>query len=414
MSEKLYAERNKRIQDAVALREPDQMPVAPTISGLPFFIYGKGSQKDLYYNPEVCEEPIIRYHEEFKPDLQSGPVPTPGLANEIAETSMIDWPGRPGSIVNPLSTYQVHEREFMRADEYDELLKDYTGFLINKYIPRAFPGLKGFENFRLTTNFLGTGIFNNVFASPVTDAFAKITRMAEANRRITESQARIEKTLTEKGFPPMFAGMGQAPFDVISDYFRGTAGMFEDQIECPEKIAEACELFVDLQIAGWQYLHYDMPVKRVFFPLHKGLDGFMSPRQFDELYWRPLQKILAALIDMGATPVLFTEGPYESRISYIAERLSELKKGSCIVQFSKGDFAALKKTFQGITCISGGMPVYTLEYGTKEEVADRVKYLVDNCAAGGGYILDIDLALENAKYENIVQMYETARSYGKK
>jgi hypothetical protein len=47
-------------------------------------------------------------------------------------------------------------------------------------------------------------------------------------------------------------------------------------------------------------------------------------------------------------------------------------------------------------------------------VEDRMKYLIDNCASGGGYIFDTDCSMENAKHENIVQMFETARAYGKR
>jgi hypothetical protein len=43
-----------------------------------------------------------------------------------------------------------------------------------------------------------------------------------------------------------------------------------------------------------------------------------------------------------------------------------------------------------------------------------VKYLVDTCAAGGGYLLDTGGSMESVKYENIVAMFDTARSYGKK
>ena len=39
--------------------------------------------------------------------------------------------------------------------------------------------------------------------------------------------------------------------------------------------------------------------KRVFFPLHKGMDGFMSPEQYEKIYWKPLKKCMLALIDMG-------------------------------------------------------------------------------------------------------------------
>jgi len=412
---KLFGERLARVNAAINLQEPDRLPVTPMNGGLPFFIYGKGSYQDLYYNPEICEEPIIRFHDEFEPDAMLTSIYISGKACEIAQANMIDWPGRPGSIVDRMSTYQVYEREYMSADEYDELIADYTGFIINKYMPRAYPGLKGLAGFVFNPSvILGTWPFGAILSPGTAEAFANLQKMAEANNRITASSGRVIAALAEKGFPPLFTGYGEVPFDIISDYFRGTSGMFEDQMECPEKIAEACELFVRVQIAGWQYLKSEMPIKRVFFPMHKGMDGFMNPKQYHELYWEPFQKILKALIDMGATPFIYTEGAYDTRVSYMVERLSELKKGSCIVHFEKGDFAKLKKAFSGVACICGGMPVYTLEWESKEAVADRVKYLIDNCAAGGGYILDCNCVIENAKYENIRQMYETARTYGAK
>jgi hypothetical protein len=55
-----------------------------------------------------------------------------------------------------------------------------------------------------------------------------------------------------------------------------------------------------------------------------------------------------------------------------------------------------------------------LDWGSKEQVVDHMKYLIDNCASGGGYILDTSGSLEGVKYENLVAMFETAHTYGKK
>jgi hypothetical protein len=144
------------------------------------------------------------------------------------------------------------------------------------------------------------------------------------------------------------------------------------------------------------------------------MDGFMSPTQYHELYWRPFQKLLKHLIDHGVSPIIYTEGPYTSRIDYLRERLLELPSGSCIVHFEEGDFSDIKNKFEGIACISGGMSLYLLEWGKKQQVVDRVKYLVDNCAAGGGFLLNSSGSIENVKRENYEAMFETARCYGKK
>jgi hypothetical protein len=43
-----------------------------------------------------------------------------------------------------------------------------------------------------------------------------------------------------------------------------------------------------------------------------------------------------------------------------------------------------------------------------------MKYLIDNCAPGGGFLLDTSGSMEGVKYENLTAMFETAHSYGKK
>ena len=79
-----------------------------------------------------------------------------------------------------------------------------------------------------------------------------------------------------------------------------------------------------------------------------------------------------------------------------------------------GDFADLKKKFDGIACIMGGMPNYLLEHGTKQEVIDHTKYLIDNCADGGGFLMDASAGIEGVNRENLEAWFDTARIYGKK
>jgi hypothetical protein len=415
-NEELFAIRLKRMNDAIALKEPDQLPMVPLPSGAPYHIYHKGSHKATYYSPQDCVEPFVRYHEEFKPDAAFALPFQSGKANEIAQSNMIDWPGRPGTIVPDMSTYQVVERCYMSVEEYDELVADPSGFIWRKYIPRAYPGLKGLEGLCFNPSvILGLFPFPSILSPAVIEALDKLKAMAEASKEYNDVSAEIGARLTELGFPPMISGLAEAPFDIISDYFRGTAGMFEDQIECPEKIAAACEVFANLQIASLQYFRVvPMPVKRVFFPLHKGMDGFMNPKQYAELYWKPMDRIFAALIEMGVTPIIYTEGYYNTRYEFIVEELKKYPPGSFIVHFEQGDFAQLKKAFSGVAAISGGMPLALLDWGSKEQVADRMKYLIDNCASGGGYMLNTSGAMEGVQYENLVAMFETARTYGKK
>jgi hypothetical protein len=391
------------------------LPLIPAPSGLPYHLYGKGSHAATFYDYEATIEPVLRFYEEFQPDICWPPNYMSGKANEIAETALVDWPGRPGTTVPDFSTYQVVEKEFMRQDEYDEAIKDLTHFIINKYIPRAWPGLKGLSMFSFNpAASLGTSIFRNVFSAPVIEALEKIVEMAKYNAKAEETAAILGEKLTQAGFPRLWNMVAEAPFDIIGDFFRSTLGMFEDQLECPDKIAALCDVLADNQIANLQFMRFvKMPVKRVYFPLHKGMDKFISDEQYLHLYWRPLQKIVKALIEMDITPFIYTEGPYDTHIKTMVEELQKLPPGKCLLHFEKGDFAQIKKAFSGIACISGGVSIVDLEFGSREKVVDQVKYLIDNCAPGGGYMLATNGTIEMAKRENVEAMFETARTYGK-
>jgi len=418
-NENLYKQRLQRIQDAIDLKESDTLPLAVRVSGAPYFLYDTGGTHATSYYPETFEksaEAYVKFHEEFQPDIRSVPLAQSGKANSISEPTMMDWPGRPGTSVPDLSTYQVMEHEYLLQEEFDEFINDYTGFVFNKYLPRAYPAFKAFENFNVPPSMLtGMGVFTKMANNDVKAMMQKFIEMIDAQQEHAQVVGALHKRLDDMGFPGFITGTCVVPYDHISDNFRGTIGTFQDLIGIPEKIAEANEMIVKRQI---NYLssfeNSKMPIKRVFFPLHKGMDGFMSPTQYHELYWEPYQKVLKYLISIGVTPFIYTEGAYNTRIDYIRERLMELPKGSCFIHFEQGDFAELKKKFSGIACLIGGMPLYLLEYGTKEQVVDRVKYLIDNCAAGGGYMLSGSASFEKVKRENMEAMFDTARTYGKK
>jgi uroporphyrinogen-III decarboxylase len=140
------------------------------------------------------------------------------------------------------------------------------------------------------------------------------------------------------------------------------------------------------------------------------MDGFMSPEQYEKIYWKPLKKCMLALIDMGVTPFIYTEGKYNTRL----EQLADIPKGKVIYHFESVDIARAKKVLGDTAAISGNLPIYLLEHGTKQQVIDETKKLLDICAPGGGYIFDFNACIDNAKRENLEAMFDTIHTYGKK
>lgn len=410
-NEKKYSERLKLVSDAVALRETDRIPICISHGALPYFLSEDTTYKDSMYNYEKATKAQLRYYSEFMPDSYMTTGYTSGKACELAGANMIDWPGRPGTKVPDFTSYQVIEREYMLQDEYDELLTDFTGFMLRKYIPRAFPKLSGLDSVSFNpTIVLSTKPLAGLYSKQFLDACELLGQIGVEDGRAAEASAEISKGTAALGIPPLVTGAGQVPYDILADYFRGTLGIFDDLLECEDMIERACYMFADKQIAGFQYFkNANMPVKRVFFPLHKGMDGFMSPKQYERLYWRPYMKVIEALAELGVDSYIYGEGPYDSRI----EQMADVPVGKTIIHFEKADMVRAKKVLGDRACLSGFFPIYLLEYGTKQQVIDEAKRTIDILAPGGGYIFDTNAIIENVKRENLEALYETIREYGR-
>ncbi|MCL2339837.1 MAG: hypothetical protein FWC59_02950, partial [Actinomycetia bacterium] len=249
-----------------------------------------------------------------------------------------------------------------------------------------------------------------LMAPPMLHVYDKLKQMAAWEATQNEQAARIEGFLAELGIPPLFTGMGIAPFDAISDNLRGTTGAWMDLLERPAEVAAACDMIADITIAGWEYFKFaPLPVKRVFFPLHKGMDGLMSPEQFREIYWKPLMKLVHALADMGVISMIYGEGRYFTRIN----DMTDLPVGKTILHFEYADPKVCKKAFDGIACLSGFVPILNLDFGSKEQVIEDTKRVLDVVADGKGYLFDTTAGIEFAKRENFEAMIDTVRNWGK-
>ena len=402
-----------RVKTAIALGQADRVPVAPFFDGVMTRLTG-GSYADHFYDFQKAGNCAIEFVKKY-PNVDMACIPQfiSGAANDLAGTRMIDWPGKPGSSVDKYCTHQINEIVFMEANEYPELLSDYTGFMLRKDIPRAFPHVVGTQNiFFADGTMMDASMMNGLYHPETQKALQLIAQIGEEQNKAFAATMQFTGAMAQLGYPTMITGASEAPYDILGDYFRGTLGIFEDitDEDVLPYVEETVNRFADMQITRLQYLRFvDLPFKCVFFPLHKGMDGFMSDKHYETLYWKPLKKIIMALINMDVTPWIYGEGPYDTRIDY----LTDVPPGKVLYHFEKVDMKRAKEKLSGIACISGNLSISRMEFGTKEQIIDDTKRLLDECAPGGGYIFDFDGCLENAKEENLDAMFETLDKYGK-
>ena len=175
-------------------------------------------------------------------------------------------------------------------------------------------------------------------------------------------------------------------------------------------IDKACEMFAQQPIQALQYFRFaDMPVKRVFFPLHKAMDGFMSDEQYERFYWKPLREIIMALIDMDVTPYIYTEGPYNTRFKF----LTDVPKGKVFYHFENVDMAEAKRVLGDTAAICGNLSISRMEFGKKEDIIEETKRLLDVCAPGGGYPFVLNGSLETGRREILEAIFRTWANTGR-
>jgi uroporphyrinogen-III decarboxylase len=150
------------------------------------------------------------------------------------------------------------------------------------------------------------------------------------------------------------------------------------------------------------------PCKQVFIPLHWGLDGFMSPDQFNTFFWPQLRKIILMLIEADLTPCVLWEGDCQSRLEFIGD----IPAGKAVYWFEKTDLKKAKDVLGDTVCLRGNVPSSMLTTGTAGDVDEYCRDLIKTVGKGGGFILDGAIGVpDEAKIENVIAMAQSVHKY---
>ncbi|MGD0662283.1 MAG: uroporphyrinogen decarboxylase family protein [Syntrophorhabdales bacterium] len=410
-AEELYQEREKRVLDAIALRKPDRVPILPLFS---FFVarYTGMSIQEVMNDPEKLFDAQWKTLTDFQPDMDNNPYNLRFLGPilDVLDFKQLLWPGHG---LNADHTYQFVEGEYMTADEYDHFLLDPLDFMMRKYWPRIMGGLKGLEKLpplhNIISYYMGIPTGFAMFTLPeVQSALETLRKAGEKSLQIISYASKYTATTKSAGYPMQFGGATQAPFDTLGDFYRGTKGLMLDMFRRPDKVEQACERLLSFMIEMGVNAAKASGVPRIFIPLHKGLDGFMSEEQFRRFFWPTLRALMMALIDQGLTPCPLWEGDCTSRL----EIIKDIPPGKAIYAFEATDMAKAKTILGDTVCLRGNLPISILATGNSDDVRAHCKRLIDEAGRDGGYIMDASTGVDDAKPENLRAMFEFTREYG--
>ncbi|MBI5586670.1 MAG: hypothetical protein HY892_22905 [Deltaproteobacteria bacterium] len=412
-----YLARAKRLNDALNLRKPDRVPVAPlVVHYYPTRIRGITNREAMY----KTEKTVAAWKEAAIQHDWDAAVPfgalRPARPLEVLGMKQFKWPG--GGLPDD-QPFQWVEGEYLKPEEYDEILADPNGFAVKKLWPRISgslapvsglaqmpsPPLLYLSNAYTLPEFLG----ELVSAPPMVNLLKKALALAEAHALEKVVRLQYTREMMNLGFPLLYAAVTFCAFDWVSDTLRGMRGSMLDMYRVPEKLLALVEMFTPLTIGGSIQWGEQAGNKGVFIPMHRGAAGFMSDKQFARFYWPCFKALVLGLIEAGYTPIPLFEGDYTPRLEY----LKELPPRKIFGHFDQVDRKKFKKLLGDTMCFWGNVPASILCTGTPRQVKDDVRELIDLFGDTGGLIIDSTVGIpDEAKFENVQALTEAVHQYG--
>lgn len=403
-----FAARMTRVQKAIHLEEPDRVPLVPTLGNICSNAYGVPLQDAMMDQRKIIPA-LEQMLEDLRPDYMYMLDLFPKEGMDILQPININYPGKTPEF-GPNFTYQVVDHEFMEDDEYEDFLKDPSAYLMHKVLANKFKALGGLQILN-PYSLCGSTVmgFSALSAPPLRQALQAMLDAGDSINKFIQSGVDVTMHLIQKGYPMWGTAVASHPFDDFADNIRGLINTVMDLKTDPELLAEAVDRYTDVSIESAIGLCKMSHSDTLFIPLHIGVDEFMSPDDYNTYYWPPLKKMIYALIAADITPMIFCEGNYFTRL----ETIKDVPKGKVVYFFEKQDMANAKKVLGDVACIAGNFDTNLLQYGTKEQIEEETKRLLDICAPGGGYFMSNAISLDNAKPENLAAWYEAVERYGK-
>lgn len=382
--EQAYNRRMGRYMAAIKRMPVDRVPI---VFNTCYFLEKDSGYtfQELLYDPQKWTKSETRFAElypevdAFRGNIIYGPT------YDSVDYQLYRVPGRE---IPAGALQQFVEDEWMKEDEYREFIDDPVKYRFEKYFPRVL-GEYTKGDARRAVAFLKSGFLQGISGG------------------INAQRAQVLKD--EYGFPQTTRAGLTAPFDKLSDSYRGLHGIMRDMFRQPNAVIEACEYLMHEGLSGCAAAADPNKQLPIFIATHKPC--FMSPKQFDKFYWPTFYEGIMRMINGGYTFRIFLEGNWGPHW----EHLSDFPKGTIIFDVdNEADIFDAKKKFGDKNFITGGLPTDLLILGTPEQVDERVKYLCDELAPGGGWGPQGGGHMpEDCKSENMQALIDAINKYGK-
>jgi len=277
------------------------------------------------------------------------------------------------------------DRELIKDGEYPEYMADPLAFGWTKMFPRYVkPGLTLAELGEAMQEFM---------------AYTQYT-MKMNDVLLNEMGALCTLPMTS---------MVMTPLESLFNGNRGIKATASDIRRNKEGLKEVMDFIWDAQCepalqAGLVVdpTPYVAPIATVFLA-----HSILSVKQFEELYWPYLKRIIDAAVAASRRIYIFSE----AEMLRFADFFDDVPKGTMMIQVEQDDIFAVRKRLPNIV-LAGGMPTHLLGHATAQECVDYAKHLIDEL--GEGYVFSQDKMMSyrnDATRENLLAVSDFVLNY---
>ena len=415
-AKKRYEEKKNRFYTAVEHKEPDRVPIS--VGGEIYSIMQAGyTVKECIYDKTMmkAKEAAEKFMLTYDPDTQSGLCSYAGEGEimELVSPKYMIWSRRPGYNISDNSIQQFQERPTLHDEDLDLFFDDNGTWRLNKCQPYLCDLYEPMKNFKIPFSSRTPSALAEELSKPeIKEMIQKCWKLNDMIQEAKKTRVQRMKELSELGFLSTFGGKACVPYDEWGDEYRGSLDCLTDLYENREYVERFIEADQEQMLAKIKSWNPDgsKDGKTVMMTLHRGMDGFLSDKDYRDIYWKHLQQIIEAIMAQNMIPDVFCEGNYATRL----DLLKDIPKGRIIYTFEYTPAELVKKELGDIATICVGLRTAMLNFNTKEQVVDEVKRFIDVCAPGGGYIFRTTSGIDFAKKENVEALFDTLHNYGRK
>ena len=362
---RLYQKRLNRILTAVALEEPDRIPVVLEYSGFAAYVTGTQMATFLSSPAKNLATMIQAFHMVGNGDaINYGSFWPYGLCYDFMSKVRV-----PGVDLPPDEMWQVVETELMKRDDYDCILD------------------MGWQDY--VESFMAERIFNDVPAE----------YLPPQRKSLDTKNAWLKE-----GVPVLSGGDITTPFELLCGS-RSLVAFSFDLLEIPDKVEAVMDTVIP-HLAG----HTIERAKKLDYPVvwiggWRSAPCMLSPVMWNRFVWPYFRRLVNEVTDAGLIALLHLDSNWTREL----ERFRELPKGQCIMALdSETDILKAKKVLGDHMCIMGDVPASMLYLESPETVYAYCTKLIRELGPRG-FILQSGCDIPaNAKLENVQAMVAAA------